>query len=102
MESIDTTEEIDEIKTYLDCRYISATEACWRIFQFDIHYRQPVVERLPFHLPGEHTIVFEENNCTENVLCRPGIEKTKFTEWLETNKNYEDARDLTYSDFPTR
>ncbi|XP_062089334.1 uncharacterized protein LOC133795888 [Humulus lupulus] len=101
MESIDTTEEIDEIKTYLDCRYISATEACWRIFQFDIHYRQPAVERLPFHLPGEHTVVFEENNCTENVLCRPGIEKTKFTEWLETNKNYEDARDLTYSDFPT-
>lgn len=53
MESIDTTEEIDEIKTYLDCRYISATEACWRIFQFDIHYRQIVIERLPFHLPGE-------------------------------------------------
>ncbi|XP_062089097.1 uncharacterized protein LOC133795659 [Humulus lupulus] len=102
MESIDTTEEIDEIKTYLDCRYISATEACWRIFQFDIHYRQPAIERLPFHLPGEHTVVFEENNCTENVLCRPGIEKKKFTEWLETNKNYEDARDLTYSDFPTR
>ncbi|KDO36024.1 hypothetical protein CISIN_1g041983mg [Citrus sinensis] len=28
MESIDTTQEMDEIKTYLDCRYISATEAC--------------------------------------------------------------------------
>ncbi|XP_060969574.1 uncharacterized protein LOC133036831 [Cannabis sativa] len=55
LESIDTTEQIDEIKTYLDCRYISATEACWRIFQFDIHYRKPAVERLPFHLPGEHT-----------------------------------------------
>ncbi|XP_062075050.1 uncharacterized protein LOC133779064 [Humulus lupulus] len=55
MESIDTAKEIDEIKTYLDCRYISATEACWRIFQFDIYYRQPAVERLPFHLPGEHT-----------------------------------------------
>ncbi|XP_062118381.1 uncharacterized protein LOC133831999 [Humulus lupulus] len=27
--------------------------------------------------------------------------KKKFTEWLEANKNYEDARDLTYSDFPT-
>ncbi|KAH9722014.1 ATP-dependent DNA helicase [Citrus sinensis] len=56
MESIDITQEMDEIKTYLDCRYISATEACWRIFQFDIHYRKPAVERLPFHLPGEHTV----------------------------------------------
>ncbi|XP_062114291.1 uncharacterized protein LOC133825350 [Humulus lupulus] len=55
MESIDTAKEIDDIKTYLDCRYISATKACWRIFQFDIHYRHPAVERLPFHLPGEHT-----------------------------------------------
>ncbi|ESR45401.1 hypothetical protein CICLE_v10003309mg, partial [Citrus x clementina] len=101
MESIDTTQEMDEIKTYLDCRYISATEACWRIFQFDIHYRKPAVERLPFHLPGEHTVIFEESKCLENVLTILGIEKTKFTEWLEANKNYDDARELTYSDFPT-
>ncbi|XP_062106743.1 uncharacterized protein LOC133818070 [Humulus lupulus] len=91
MESIDTAKEIDEIKTYFDCRYISAIEACWRIFQFDIHYRQPAVERLPFHLPGEHTIIFKENKCVENVVCIPGIEKTKFTQWLEANKNYDDA-----------
>ncbi|KAH9698190.1 ATP-dependent DNA helicase [Citrus sinensis] len=101
MESIDTTQEMDEIKTYLDCRYISATEACWRIFQFDIHYRKPAVERLPFHLPGEHTVIFEESKCLENVVTIPGIQKTKFTEWLEANKNYDDARELTYSDFPT-
>ncbi|XP_024042716.1 uncharacterized protein LOC107175162 [Citrus sinensis] len=101
MESIDITQEMDEIKTYLDCRYISATEACWRIFQFDIHYRKPAVERLPFHLPGEHTVIFEESKCLENVLTIPGIEKIKFTEWLEANKNYDDARELTYSDFPT-
>ncbi|KAK9174942.1 hypothetical protein WN944_026946 [Citrus x changshan-huyou] len=101
MESIDTTQEMDEIKTYLECRYISATEACWRIFQFDIHYRKPAVERLPFHLPGEHTVIFEESKCLENVVTIPGIQKTKFTEWLEANKNYDDARELTYSDFPT-
>ncbi|KAH9691883.1 ATP-dependent DNA helicase [Citrus sinensis] len=87
MESIDTTQEMDEIKTYLDCRYISTTE--------------PAVERLPFHLPGEHIVIFEESKCLENVLTIPGIEKTKFTEWLEANKNYDDARELTYSDFPT-
>ncbi|XP_060969776.1 uncharacterized protein LOC115713282 [Cannabis sativa] len=101
VQSIDNTEGIDEIKTYLDCRYISATEACWRIFQFDIHYRKPSVERLPFHLLGEHTVIFGEDKCPENVLGTPGVDKTKFTEWLETNKNNEDARELTYSDFPT-
>ncbi|KAK9190000.1 hypothetical protein WN943_018600 [Citrus x changshan-huyou] len=101
MESIDTTQEMDEIKTYLDYRYISATEACWRIFQFDIHYRKPAVERLPFHLLGEHTVIFKESKCLQNVLTIPGIEKTKFTEWLEANKIYDDVRELTYSDFPT-
>ena len=41
---------IDEIKTCLDCRYISAFEACWRLFDFDIQYREPVVQRLNFHI----------------------------------------------------
>jgi len=94
--------EIDEIKTYLDCRYISAAESCWRIFQFDIHYRYPAVERLPFHLPGEHSVIFEEGTNLEAVLAKPGIGKTKFTEWLEANKKYPDARKLNYSSFPTQ
>ena len=36
---------------YID-RYISPWEGCWRIFGFSINSRQPVVERLHFHLPG--------------------------------------------------
>ncbi|XP_012853624.1 PREDICTED: uncharacterized protein LOC105973150 [Erythranthe guttata] len=31
----------DEIKMYYDCRYLSACEASWRLFGFDIHYRDP-------------------------------------------------------------
>ena len=102
IECSDTPTERDEIKRYLDCRCISATEACWRIFSFDIHHRQPAVERLPFHLQGENTIVFQEERCPESILNRPDIVKTKFTEWFEANKEYKDARELTYSNFPTR
>lgn len=47
------TTRIDEIQTYLDCRYVSAQEACWRIFAFEIHYRHSVVERLAIHLPKQ-------------------------------------------------
>ncbi|XP_074346805.1 uncharacterized protein LOC141685608 [Apium graveolens] len=97
---VETMNERDEIKAYLDCRYISACEACGRIFQFNINYRHPAVERLPFHLPDEHTVIFDENKCIENVLNMPGIEKAKFTEWLETNRRYEDACGLTYAEFP--
>ncbi|XP_024963780.1 uncharacterized protein LOC112504042 [Cynara cardunculus var. scolymus] len=100
IESSDKGEGNDEIKIYLDCRYISAAEACWMIFQFDIHYRHPSVERLPFHFLDNHTVVFRENNCVENVLSMPGMEKTKFTELFEANKKYVEARQLSYSDFP--
>ncbi|GJZ40754.1 hypothetical protein Tco_0587640 [Tanacetum coccineum] len=50
-------EEVDEIKDYLNCRYLSACEAAWRIYGFDIHYRTPSVERLPFHLKDEQQII---------------------------------------------
>ncbi|GKC13529.1 DNA helicase [Tanacetum coccineum] len=40
---------IDEIKNYLDARYVSPHEACWRIFEFEIHYREPAVQILAVH-----------------------------------------------------
>ncbi|XP_048334874.2 uncharacterized protein LOC125423772 [Ziziphus jujuba] len=49
---------MDEINMYYDCKYISPCEAACRIFGFDIHYRDPPVERLNFHLPNEQNIVF--------------------------------------------
>ena len=30
----------NEVKGYLNFRFMSAIEACWRIFEIEIHYRQ--------------------------------------------------------------
>jgi len=38
--------EANEIKKYLDYRYVSTSEATWRIFKFDVHEQFLVVERL--------------------------------------------------------
>ncbi|XP_073017823.1 uncharacterized protein [Primulina eburnea] len=35
---------VDEVNMYYDCRYISPCEAAWRIFGFEIQYRDPPVE----------------------------------------------------------
>ena len=35
-------------------------------------------------------------------MDKPGIGKSKFTEWMKTNALYEEARELTYSEFPTK
>lgn len=37
---------VNEIKKYIDCRYVSPSEAYWRLFSFPIHGRNLVVERL--------------------------------------------------------
>ncbi|XP_048502943.1 uncharacterized protein LOC104896468 [Beta vulgaris subsp. vulgaris] len=94
--------EIDEIKMYYDCRYISACEAIWRIFGFNIHYRTPVVERLSFHLPREQTVLFNDHADVESVLDTPHIDNTKFLSWMKCNEKYEEARAISYVEFPTR
>jgi hypothetical protein len=93
---------VDEIKMYYDCRYLSACEAVWRIFSFDINYREPSVERLSFHLEDEETVVYEEHEAIEDVINKPNIHRTKFLAWFEANKKYPEARDLTYGQFPLK
>ena len=91
---------VDEIKSYYDCRYISACEACWRIFSYDIHYRKPPVERLKFHLPGEQFVVVKNDGSIEEAVNREVARDTMFTAWMKKNKEDPDARKLTYMDFP--
>ena len=94
--------EIDEIKKYLEMRYISTTEACWRLFQFDLHYQDPVIERLNFHLEDEQQVIFPDSGKLEQIVRREGIKDTKFLKWMKKNKLYEEARELMFGDFPTK
>ncbi|KAL4288328.1 hypothetical protein AHAS_Ahas19G0275200 [Arachis hypogaea] len=91
---------IDEIKNYLDCRYISPCEAVWRIFAYPIHSREPAVQRLSFHLPGRNPILYEDGEDIDDILSKPGIDQSMFTAWMEANNNYSEAKELTYSEFP--
>lgn len=93
---------VDEIKTFLDCRYVSACEACWRIFSFDIHYRSTSVMRLSFHLPERNSITLRDSEQLTDVITREGIEDSMFTEWMKMNSMSREARKLTYSEFPTK
>ncbi|XP_052194505.1 uncharacterized protein LOC127802605 [Diospyros lotus] len=94
--------EVDEIKIYYDCRYISPCEPAWRIFGFDFHFRDPPVEHLSFHLPNQQSVIFSDYDPIQNVMNHPTIRHNMFTEWMEANKKYEWARELTYVEFPTK
>ncbi|XP_020254383.1 uncharacterized protein LOC109831471 [Asparagus officinalis] len=94
-------EKTDEIQYYLDCRYISAPEAIWRIYGFDIHYRVPAVERLPFHLPDQQSMIFKDSDDLNEIIDNIHAKKSKFISWMEANKLYDESKTLTYSEFPS-
>ncbi|XP_013745491.2 uncharacterized protein LOC106448109 [Brassica napus] len=92
--------EMDEIDRYLECRYISACEASWRLFSFHVHHNQPSVMKLTLHLPGKQRLVYDQNKRLAEVLSQEDIEKTMLTAYFVANQTYEEARELTYIQFP--
>jgi hypothetical protein len=60
----------DEIQNYLDGRYVSASEACHRLFAFDLHDMHPNVYRLAVHLPNEQTTYFPEGTTVGEAMMR--------------------------------
>ncbi|XP_058774037.1 uncharacterized protein LOC131648280 [Vicia villosa] len=100
--STSNDETVDEIKQYLDCRYVSPSEACWRIFSYNIHGRKPSVERVFFHLIGEKAIYYTDHERMENVIEKASVTESMFSSWLVANEKYEEARLLTYGEFVTK
>lgn len=72
-------DENNEIQCYVDARYVSASEACWRIFHYDLHDRSPAVQRLSVHLPGQHNVVYKEGKAEETLQH---FKDTTLTSWF--------------------
>ena len=53
---------VNEVTDFLDARYLTAPEACWRIFGFPLHARSHAIERLPVHLPGEQLVPYMQGD----------------------------------------
>jgi hypothetical protein len=97
---------VDEVKIYLDSRYISSTEAAWRIFEFAMHLEWPSVYRLPVHLPNEHMVFYNPEDDAQDVLDRAAAKETCLTGWFKANANNAlvaaGAHDHLYQDFPSK
>ncbi|XP_074346664.1 uncharacterized protein LOC141685467 [Apium graveolens] len=79
-----SVKNLDEVKNFLDGRYVCASEASWRIFGFDIHHRSPSVERLPIHLQIWRM-------CAITRLPK----KSKLEAWFVANSEFPQARNFT-------
>lgn len=57
----------NEIQEYLDGRYLSALEAMYRLFQFDITRRHPTVKCCGLHQENKNWIVFKNGTLDSTV-----------------------------------
>ena len=85
----------DEITKYEVGRYISASEAFWRIYDFPIQKKYPPVEQLAIHLEGEQMITFNNDGEAQAVIDS-GPPETTLTAFFTAMRENEDKRHITY------
>ncbi|GKD41083.1 DNA helicase [Tanacetum coccineum] len=73
--------QVDEIQNYVDSRFVCPFEACWRIFEFPIHCREPAVQILNVHLENAQRVTFRERDRIDIIVNMPEKKKTTLTEW---------------------
>ena len=61
------THQGDEIHKYVSSQFITASEGCWRIFEFDIHRQQPSIQHLAVHDKSSQTVIFDEAHPEEAI-----------------------------------
>lgn len=98
----EATDAKNEVKEYLDSRYLCDKDSAWRILGYEIHRHYPAVERMPVHLPNENYITYNATANMSEILSENFLRKTMLTEWFTTNVQNENARNLTYIDFPSK
>ncbi|XP_027099304.1 uncharacterized protein [Coffea arabica] len=82
----------DEIKSFVAARWISAPEAMWRIFAFDLNEIHPSVTLLQVHLENKHPLAFPENRPLESLLQNPTSSTTMLTEFFAMNRQDDHAK----------
>lgn len=53
-------------------------------------------------MPDKQLVIYNEDDPVDEVLNRHSVDISKFIAWMRCNKKYPQARELTYSDFPTK
>jgi hypothetical protein len=88
----------DEIKQFIDGRYLSASEACWHLFAFRRHTHSHAVYRLPVCLPNQQEVQFTDTDDMGTILQTK--KDTMLTQFFRLCQQTEFARTLLYCEVP--
>ena len=93
----------NEIKNFTDSRYVSASEASWRIFNFKNNNQYPSTVRLDVDLEDEQSCIYDSSADFSSDKQKNKIElksKTQLTEFFKLNSTDIYANSLLYHELP--
>ena len=94
---VDIGDKGDEIKKFVNSRFITASECMWRFFSFDVHGQDPSIQCLAVHEKNQQSVVFKKNN-VETAL--QNAKKTTLLGWFQLNRIGAQAHKLKYHEIP--
>lgn len=77
---------INEIQQYRDARYVSASEALWRIYSFSLFKRSPAVQLLLLHLPNQQAVYYGETDDLQTIVDRTTDRPTTLLAFFDLNR----------------
>ena len=80
---LESEEDIDDFKQYMEGRYISSHEACWRVLGFETNGMSHIIARLPVFLSNQQYVTFHAARHIETVL--QNNEQTMLTKCFKVN-----------------
>jgi hypothetical protein len=109
---------IDEVKKFLDARYVGAAESIWRLLGYSLDGLDPLVTRLQVHLPNLQTVTYVPGN-EATALAAAALRNTMLEAYFKlvglerdhpplpaylhhdsNNVVYPSAVDITYQNLP--
>ena len=89
--------EDNEVTDYVSRRYIGASDAAWRVLEFNLTGREPTVEVLPVHLQDRNFVLYrrgQEREALDNATSRLML--------YFNRPRHPDLDNLTYVDYYER
>ena len=94
---IDIVDRGDEIKRFVNSRFITASECMWRFFAFDVHGHDPSIQRLAVHDQNQQSVIFTENSVKQAL---ESAKKTTLLGWFQLNHRVVSAQQFKYHEIP--
>ena len=91
--------ETDEIRKYVNLRFLTASEGYWRIMGFDVHGREPSIQWLAVHEENLQMVTFNASS-PDKAISNP--KNTTLLALFKLNQTDSFARKFKYHEIPEK